>query len=1081
MLKKLFSILFVTACASLCAADPSEQFLSAYQAYQQGEKAERDGNSAEALRKYRFAESILVEITSKDPAWQKSVIEYRLKKTREGVDRMQSGGVPDEAPSLASSSRTPAYQDSRTQDTRAQDTRAQGPSITIVPPDASSPSSGAQQKALSDSSAEVRRLKKQIDGLKSDLQEAREALTSQKNRSQDLEAAKWEEERKKLGKDLQDAKDQVANLSDRLKKRDSWEKDIKDLQKRLDDALADKAATEELYLQREKKMAAAAGELTRQLEEARQKISEGSASRQKFEGLSKEVESGRESIKQLQAKLEQAESTAKEYIAKNNQLQSQVSEVSSKLADSQKQTEELDSLRTKIKSLQEESGVLRRDIKRSGDQLASVEESSKKSAAEARKTEDALRADLMAVEEDRKRISDQADKLAEAARDAAKVKGLQKDAEELKKSVAQLQEQLAAAQKNVAEARSQADLSEKSAKEAAANTASRIKIMESDRAVLEEERQMLVDKLADATGKVGELGKRNEALAVKSKEMDQLNARLAENAKSLETAKSKLAESQDAAAAEKAEAQRKLQAAQSLKEALEQQNVSLQEQLKGSLSRMAGLVDQGSDQGPLKEQLKALQQQIDQNAKNYAESQRRLEDMTKSRPEQEKVLREKEKALADARSEAEKLRADLASANQKVTTLQQQSSQGEDRLKKLQDQLAEISKSGSAGEKAADDLRKSEEKLRAELADAKEKIASLQGKGASVKELEGKLAEKESELARLRKKKGKSGAVAEGNASDENSLLRGIVIRQVKDEAKRAQARRLMEEEMKRLNIQSQSLTEQIGVLSAPSVNLTPEERSLFKEGQLVIADDGSGKMQASVAAPMSQPDKPSGTEAKDDAVKNEQGAPTAAATPQSTGQGDTNASTQDIAWQGKFKQCIARAKEEFDRQDYLQAESSFRESLGYSPDDYFALSNLGVVEFQLGKLKEAEELLQKASQKSSDSSFALTTLGIVHYRQERMGDAEKVLRKAIVINPQDFTAHNYLGIVLAASGKGGAGESEIMKALEINPQYADAHFNLAVIYATGKPPAKMMAKKHYSKAIALGAPPDPSLEHLIQ
>jgi len=103
-----------------------------------------------------------------------------------------------------------------------------------------------------------------------------------------------------------------------------------------------------------------------------------------------------------------------------------------------------------------------------------------------------------------------------------------------------------------------------------------------------------------------------------------------------------------------------------------------------------------------------------------------------------------------------------------------------------------------------------------------------------------------------------------------------------------------------------------------------------------------------------------------------------------------------------------------------------------------------------------------------------------VHYRQERFDDAEKVLRQAVAINDQDFTAHNYLGIVLAASGKSKAGESEIIKSIEINPNYADAHFNLAVIYATGKPPAKEMAKVHYKKAIALGAPADGTLEKLI-
>lgn len=1169
MLKKLLTIFSLAACCQLWAADPSEQFLSAYQAYQQGEKAERDGNSAEALKRYRFAESMLLEITTKDPAWQKSVIEYRLKKTRDGVARLQASGGADESPSIAPSSRPSAYQESR----------GQGPSITIVPPDASGSSASVQPKPFSDSSAEVRRLKKQLEGLKSDLQEAREALTSQKNRAKDLDSANWVEERAKIQKDLLEAKDQVATLSDRLKKRDSWEKDIKELQRRLDDALADKAATEELYQQREKKMADATVELTRQLEEARQKVAEGSASRQKLEGLSKEVESGREFIKQLQGKLEQAESKARESLAKNTLLQNQVAEVSSKIANAEKQAPELDSLRSKIKSLQAESGVLRQDLKRSGERVTSLEESARKSSAEARKNEDALRADLMAVEEDRKRISEQAAHLSEAARDAAKVKGLQKDAEELKKSVAQLQEQLAASQKTVLEARSQADLLQKAAKETAATTASKIKKMESDNSILEEERQLLTAKLSEATGRVGELGKQNEALAAKSKEteqlkeqmaenakaleqtksklaategantaerakseaalkklqaasdlerkqradaeaekavleeerhklgtklaeatgrvgelgkqnealvakskeMEQLKGRLEENAKALEQAKTKLAENESANAVEKAETQRKFLAAKSLKEALEQQNASLQEQLKGALFRMAGIVDQGLDQSPLKEQLKSLQQQMDLNAKNYAESQRRLEEMSKARPEQEKVLRDKEKALADVRAEAEKLRTDLASANQKVTTLQQQSSQGEDRLKKLQDQLAEMSKNSATGEKAADDLRKAEEKIRAELAEAREKIASLQGKSAALKELEVKLADKETELARLRKKKAKAGSVADENTSEENSLLRGIVLRQVKDEARRAQASRLMEEEMKRLNVQSESLTEQITILSAPSINLTPKERALFKEGQLVIADDGAGKLQASVSAPVSQPDNSVSNDANADGVKNEQGSPTNAATPQVTGQGGTNASNEEMAWQGKFKQSLARAKEEFDRQDYLQAESSFREALGYSPDDYFALSNLGVVEFQLGKLKEAEELLLKASQKTSDSSFALTTLGIVHYRQERLADAEKVLRKAIVVNQQDFTAHNYLGIVLAASGKGGAGESEIMKALEINPQYADAHFNLAVIYATGKPPAKMMAKKHYSKAIALGAPPDPSLEHLIQ
>ena len=156
------------------------------------------------------------------------------------------------------------------------------------------------------------------------------------------------------------------------------------------------------------------------------------------------------------------------------------------------------------------------------------------------------------------------------------------------------------------------------------------------------------------------------------------------------------------------------------------------------------------------------------------------------------------------------------------------------------------------------------------------------------------------------------------------------------------------------------------------------------------------------------------------------------------------------------------------------------QDALNASPNDYITLSNLGVVEFQLGKMSEAESTLKKACAQDPKKSFSFTTLGIVHYRQERFDDAEKVLRQAVAINDQDFTAHNYLGIVLAASGKSKAGESEIMKSIEVNPSYADAHFNLAVIYATGKPPAKEMAKAHYKKAVALGAPADAALEKLI-
>ena len=56
-----------------------------------------------------------------------------------------------------------------------------------------------------------------------------------------------------------------------------------------------------------------------------------------------------------------------------------------------------------------------------------------------------------------------------------------------------------------------------------------------------------------------------------------------------------------------------------------------------------------------------------------------------------------------------------------------------------------------------------------------------------------------------------------------------------------------------------------------------------------------------------------------------------------------------------------------------------------------------------------------------------------------------------------------------------------MLEAIAANPEYVDAHYNLAVIYATNKPPAKELAKRHYSKAMELGAEANPSLEKLIR
>ena len=1008
MLRPLtFIFLLAAGVTTLAAADPSEQFLSAYQGYQQGEKLERSGNTAEAVKKYRFAESLLVSIGKNDPTWQKPVVEYRLKKIRESLDRLQASGT--DSVSVAPSEQAP--------DVMTPEEHSPVPSITITPP--SAPQRTATQ-APADSSGDVRRLKRQLEELKGELKEAKEALISQKTRSKDLEDAQRTEKFSELTNKLDVANRTISDLKRDLKARASWEKDLKDLQKKLDEAVADKLAVEEQYQVGAKKAAEENAALVVQLREAREKVAGGEEARQKYEQLKKEVESGRESMEQQRLKLEHAEQVAKESGSRSGDLEKKLSQATEKLAAVQKQADETAPLRERLKELQ--SGFSRSEA------LA------KNSVA-----------DLQVAEEERAVLVEKIARLSEAAREASKVKGLEEEGEEFRKTIARLQERAGSAEKELARSRSEAQSSAKAEQDAKERLAKIERNGEADRAALEEERTRLLSKLDQSAKALEAAAKEAGAVAPLNREIAELKARMAENTKSLEVSKNKIAEAEKIAATARAEGERKAVASKNLQELLQQQNGSLQEQLKTTLGRISLMVDQGQDASGLREQLTNLQHQIDLNARNHEESQRRIAELSKAQPEQEKALKEKEKALSEARLETEKLQSELAEANQKIVSIQKQGSVGDDRLRELQDQLAS----------------------------------------------------RDAEIVELRKGRDAS----DQKNIEETTLLRGIVLREIKEEARRAQARRLMEEELKRLNVESQTLADQITVLSVPTVKLTPEERALFKDQQLVISDDGGGKMEVSIAAPIQKsiPQAESKNAAKEQRKKGDkeagvvtnpaadQAGEKAAATSsgqleQGADKGDSSAPADAAApWQGQFKELLARAKDEFERQDYLQAESTFREALKLNPDDYFALSNLGVVEFQLGKLKEAEEVLRKASEKTSDSSFALTTLGIVHYRQERLSDAEKVLRKSVTVNQEDFTAHNYLGIVLAASGKGKAGESEIMKAIEINPRYADAHFNLAVIYATGKPPAKMMARKHYAKAVELGAPPDPSLENLMK
>lgn len=78
------------------ADEASDVFLRAYQQFQAAEKLEGESDPRRALLRYREAEALLYEIASSSPDWQPLVVEYRLKRTRESITKMetQTAGLP---------------------------------------------------------------------------------------------------------------------------------------------------------------------------------------------------------------------------------------------------------------------------------------------------------------------------------------------------------------------------------------------------------------------------------------------------------------------------------------------------------------------------------------------------------------------------------------------------------------------------------------------------------------------------------------------------------------------------------------------------------------------------------------------------------------------------------------------------------------------------------------------------------------------------------------------------------------------------------------------------------------------------
>ncbi len=440
------------------------------------------------------------------------------------------------------------------------------------------------------------------------------------------------------------------------------------------------------------------------------------------------------------------------------------------------------------------------------------------------------------------------------------------------------------------------------------------------------------------------------------------------------------------------------------------------------------------------------------------------------------VTQERDTAIAQLKGSKE--------AQDHVQTLIAENANLKEKLANAEKTVREIGEDKPKKEQELADVKKQLEQLRKQLAASQKQNQDFE---ITIADLRSDLDEATAEVEKARL----TGANAEETArlTKENDILRGIVIRERQEEARRDQARKLMLAEFDKLKIKSDVLAQNIQLLAQPVTKLSNEELALLRQPVVTISDSNPTAIKASFAVAKRTSTVPvtiDNPDSKKDSDE-EDGLPPVPESTNSANSTEDNPpgpNVQTTFQPGVPKELIPlarEAKENFDRGKYRAAERQYHDLLEKSPNNLYSLSNLGVVLFRTGKLKAAELTLKKAITIAPKDEFSRTTLGIVYYRQSKFDEALTELTKALAINPKSATAHNYLGITASQKGWQEAAEKEMLAAIEANPDYADAHFNLAVIYATSNPPSKELAKRHYAKATSLGAAPDPALEKLLR
>ncbi|NBS52104.1 MAG: tetratricopeptide repeat protein, partial [Spartobacteria bacterium] len=348
-----------------------------------------------------------------------------------------------------------------------------------------------------------------------------------------------------------------------------------------------------------------------------------------------------------------------------------------------------------------------------------------------------------------------------------------------------------------------------------------------------------------------------------------------------------------------------------------------------------------------------------------------------------------------------------------------------------------------------DSLKKNVETLQSELT---ARNAKIQGLVANLSE-----ATAESNRLKLDPKPNEE----QKRLTDENELLRNIVLRQLKEVNERQSAATDLERQLLELEVKSESVLDRIADVKAPLSPLSDEEKLLFKDPAVFLSAPNSNSLSVSmVVVKQTDPSQKS-------------------ATPESVSQ-STSVSDDVETLDPKARELADLAAELYKDKRYFDAVIIYRRALQAAPDNLFVVANLAIAKIQVGKIRDAQAGLEKVRAQKPKDLLVLTNLAIVYSKLKDFDKAIETLNEILSLDPKNAVAHNYMAIVLGKTGKFKESEDYFLRSIALDPSYAKAHFNLAVMYIAQTPPSLDLARASYEKAKALGADPDEVLERRL-